>query len=272
MILTADNFKDKVAVVTGGSGALGGAMAKGLAGVGMKVAILGRTQHTVQAKIDEIKNDDATIIGVVADVLDKQSLLEAKQQILDTWGRIDILVNAAGGNVKGAVVMPEDDFFEADIEAFDSVMALNFKGTVLPVLIFGKEMAHQKTGSIINISSMAAQRPLTRVVGYAASKAAIDNFTRWLAVEMATKYSENIRVNAIAPGFFIGEQNRNLLLKEDGSLTQRGKIIIEHTPLKRFGEADELISTLLWLCSDASGFITGIVVPVDGGFSAFSGI
>ena len=161
MILTADNFKDKVAVVTGGSGALGGAMAKGLAGVGMKVAILGRTQHTVQAKIDEIKNDDATIIGVVADVLDKQSLLEAKQQILDTWGRIDILVNAAGGNVKGAVVMPEDDFFEADIEAFDSVMALNFKGTVLPVLIFGKEIAHQKTGSIINISSMASSARMT---------------------------------------------------------------------------------------------------------------
>lgn len=266
------NYKNKVAIITGGSGALGGAMAKELAQQGAKVAILGKTEADVQSKIREIKDDNTDIIGIEANVLDRLSLEKAKEEVINKWGRIDILVNAAGGNEKGAIVMPEDNFFDMDISAVDSVMALNFKGTVLPVLVFGEQMAEQNQGCIINISSMAAQRPLTRVVGYSASKAAIDNFTKWLAVEMASKYSENIRVNAIAPGFFIGEQNRALLLNDDGSLTKRGETIVNQTPMKRFGKAEELLSTLLWLCSDASSFVTGTVIPVDGGFSAFSGV
>lgn len=266
------NYKNKVAVITGGSGALGGAMARGLLREGVKVAILGKTESPIQSKIDEIKDDTSEVIGIEVDVLDKATLEKAKQEILDKWGRIDILINAAGGNVKGAIIMPNETFFDMNIEDFNAVTALNLNGTVLPTIVFGEQMAVQNKGCIINISSMAADRPLTRVVGYSASKAAIDNFTKWLAVEMASKHSENIRVNAIAPGFFIGKQNRDLLLNKDGSLTQRGEAIISQTPMRRFGEADELLSTLLWLCSDASGFITGTVIPVDGGFSAFSGV
>ena len=266
------NYKDKVAVITGGSGALGSAMAKGLASEGMKVAILGRTLNTLKSALEDIKAINTNVIAVVADVLNQSSLESARSEVINTWGRIDILVNAAGGNVKGATIMPEDNFFDMKIEDFEKVTNLNIKGTVLPTLVFGKQMTLQNSGNIINISSMAAQKPLTRVVGYAASKAAIDNFTKWMAVEMATKHSENIRVNAIAPGFFIGEQNRSLLLNDDGSLTQRGNTIIAHTPMKRFGKAEELVSTLLWLCSDTSSFVTGITVPVDGGFSAFSGV
>lgn len=266
------NYKDKVAIITGGAGILGGAMAKGLALEGVRLAILGRTATTIQIKVDEINALGGQAIGLVADVLDRKKLESARKKVLQKWGRIDILVNAAGGNVKGATIMPDESFFDMHMEDFDNVTNLNLKGTVLPTLIFGKEMAKQQTGSIVNISSIAAQQALTRVVGYSASKAAIENFTKWLAVEMAQKQSEKIRVNAIAPGFFIGEQNRDLLLNKDGSLTERGKTIIANTPMKRFGEAKELLSTLLFLCSDASSFVTGIVVPVDGGFSAFSGV
>lgn len=266
------NYKDKVAIITGGSGILGGAIAKGLALEGIKVVILGRTAATIKTKVDEINALGATAIGLVSDVLNRNDLEAVKNEILLKWGRIDILINAAGGNVKGATIMPEESFFDMDMEKFDDVTNLNLKGTVLPTLVFGKEISTQQTGNIINISSIAAQQALTRVVGYAASKAAIENFTKWLAVEMAQKLSKNIRVNAIAPGFFIGSQNKDLLLNKDGSLTERGKTIITNTPMKRFGDADELISTALWLCSDASSFITGIVVPVDGGFSAFSGV
>jgi NAD(P)-dependent dehydrogenase (short-subunit alcohol dehydrogenase family) len=266
------NYKNKVAIITGGAGALGGAMAKGMAQEGIKIAILGRTLETIQLKVDEIIELGGEAIGLVADVLKRKELENAKVKTLEKWGRIDILLNAAGGNVKGATIMPEDSFFDMNMEDFDTVVDLNLKGTVLPSLVFGKEIAKQQTGSIINISSIAAQQTLTRVVGYSASKAAIENFTRWLAVEMAQKQSNNIRVNAIAPGFFIGKQNERLLLNTDGSLTQRGKTIVANTPMNRFGEANELISTALWLCSDASSFVNGIVVPVDGGFSAFSGV
>lgn len=270
--MTHHNYKGKVAIITGGTGVLGGVMARGLARQGIKVAILGRTADTIQTKVDAIKNDGGQAIGLVADVLDRAQLEVTRKEIVEKWGSIDILVNAAGGNMQGATIMPEDSFFDMDMGDFDAVTQLNLKGTVLPTLVFGEQMAKQKKGSIVNISSMAAQQALTRVVGYAASKAAVDNFTKWLAVEMAQKHSEKIRVNAIAPGFFIGEQNRSLLLNEDGSLTTRGKTIVSNTPMKRFGEAKELLSTLLWLCSDASSFITGIVIPVDGGFSAFSGV
>src|SRR5690606_2805399 len=217
-------------------------------------------------------NIGGTAIGISTDVLNKTSLENARTRIIENYGKIDILINAAGGNVKGATIQPNEDFFEMKIDDFDMVTNLNLKGTVLPTLVFGKEIAKQQQGCIINISSIAAQQVLTRVVGYSASKAAIENFTKWLAVEMAQKLSTNLRVNAIAPGFFIGEQNKDLLLNSDGTLTGRGQTIIDNTPMHRFGDPEELISTALWLCSDASKFITGIVVHVDGGVSAFSGV
>lgn len=267
-----NNYTNKTAIVTGGSGVLGFAIAKGLALEGVKVAILGRTEATVAAKVEDIISSGGTAMGLIADVLDIEQLEAAKNKILHSWGKIDLLINAAGGNLKGATIQPEESFFDLSLTDFDSVTNLNLKGTLIPTLVFGKEIAKQPQGNIINISSIAAQQVLTRVVGYSASKAAIENFTKWLAVEMAHKLSTNLRVNAIAPGFFIGEQNKSLLLNDDGSLTERGKTIIANTPMKRFGEANELVSTALWLCSDASSFVNGIVVHVDGGFSAFSGV
>lgn len=266
------DLNGKVAIVTGGAGVLGGAMAMGLAQVGAKVGILGKTAAKAEQQAEAIRAKGGEALALAADVIDENQLKAAKAKVLQHWQRIDILVNAAGGNIKGATILPEQTIFDASMADFDKVIALNFKGTILPTTIFAEAMVAQKSGCIINISSMAAQKPLTRVAGYAASKAAIDNYTKWLAVEMANKFGEGIRVNAIAPGFFVGEQNRSLLLQEDGSLTQRGQTIIRQTPLKRFGEPEELVSTLLWLCSAASSFVTGIVVPVDGGFSAFSGI
>lgn len=262
----------KTAIVTGGAGVLGGAMAIGLALAGAKVGILGRNIEKIQAKVGEIESLGGKALGLKADVLDRKELEQAKDKLLDHWGGVDILVNAAGGNMKGATIMPDQDIFDLSMDDFSRVTDLNLKGTLLPSLVFGKSMAEKKAGCIVNISSMAAQQALTRVVGYSASKAAIDNFTKWMAVEMAHKFGPKLRVNAIAPGFFIGEQNRKLLLQEDGSLTARGKSIIEQTPMRRFGEPEELISTLVWLCDDATSFVSGIIVPVDGGFSAFSGV
>lgn len=267
-----NNYKDKVAIITGGSGVLGFEMAKGLAFEGVKVAILGRTEEVVHSKVDEIKSLGGQAIGLIGDVLDYNAMELAKQRVSKIWGKIDILINAAGGNIKGATIQPEDSFFDMKVEDFDEVTNLNLRGTLIPTLVFGREIARQPNGNIINISSIAAQQVLTRVVGYSAAKAAIENFTKWLAVEMAQKLSTNLRVNAIAPGFFIGKQNEALLFNADGSLTQRGKTIIANTPMKRFGKAEELVSTVLWLTSDASSFVNGIVVHVDGGFSAFSGV
>ena len=266
------NLKHKVAIVTGGSGVLGSAMAIGLANQGVKVIIVGRTSSSISKVVDTIKAQGGEALGVSGDVLDYTSMEAAKQKVLQTWGKIDILINAAGGNVKGATIQPKDSFFDMKLDAFDTVTDLNLKGTLIPTLVFGKEIAKQPYGSIINISSIAAQQVLTRVVGYSAAKAAVENFTKWLAVELAHKLSTNIRVNAIAPGFFLGHQNKAMLLNEDGSLTERGKTIIANTPMKRFGKAEELVSTVLWLCSDASSFVNGIVVPIDGGFSAYSGV
>lgn len=265
-------LKGKVAIITGGAGVLGGAMAEGLAKAGAKVGILSRTKSKVESKVKTIKKNGGKALALVADVLDEGQLKRANKKILKKWGRIDILVNAAGGNMKGATILPEQSIFDLSMDDFTKVTDLNLKGTVLPSKIFGKAMMKQKSGCIVNISSMAAQQAITRVVGYSASKAAVDNFTKWMAVEMAHKFGEGIRVNAIAPGFFIAEQNLKLLKNEDGSLTPRAQTIVNETPFKRFGEPEELTSTLLWLCSDASSFITGIIVPVDGGFSAFSGV
>jgi len=192
--------------------------------------------------------------------------------VLAEFGRVDILLNAAGGNVSGAIVFGDLTFFKLSQEAYEQAIALNLTGTLLPCQVFGEKMAEQGSGVMINISSMTAQKPLTRLLGYGNAKAAVDNFTKWLAVELAQKYGSGLRVNAIAPGFFIGEQNRNLLLNPDGSYTSRGQKIVEHTPMGRFGELDELVGTAVWLASDAAKFVTGVVVPVDGGFSAYNGV
>ena len=262
----------KTALITGGTGVLGTAMAKGLADAGANTVILGRRKESGDELVKSIKSQGARSMFVKADVLDATGLLAAKQQVLDEYGTIDILVNAAGGNLPGAVIMPEQNFFDLKMDEFDKVVALNLTGTVLPTKIFCEEMAKRKKGVIINIASMASLRPITRVVGYSASKAAVDNFTHWLAIEMAKKFGEGIRVNAIAPGFFITEQNRKLLTNPDGSYTARGEAAIRQTPFARFGLPDELIGTLIWLCSDASKFVTGVTVPVDGGFNVFCGV
>ena len=262
----------KVAVVTGGTGVLGAAMCQALAQAGARVVILGRRKDAADELANKIINGGGEALGVSADVLDRTKLEEARQAILNKFGSIDILVNSAGGNVAGAVIPPDKTFFDLKLDDFDKVVDLNLTGTVLPSLVFGEAMVSRKKGVIINISSMAALRPLTRIVGYAAAKSAVSNFTQWLAVEFARKYGEGLRVNAIAPGFFITEQNRNLLTTPDGGLTDRGKSIVNATPFGRFGEPEELCSTLIWLCSDASRFVSGVIVPVDGAFSSFSGV
>lgn len=269
---TLFSLQGRVAIVTGGTGVLGGAIAHGLAAAGAKVGILGRRAERAAEVVETIQANGGEAMPVPADALDQAALAQARDNVLQQWGRIDILINAAGGNSPDATVFGDVTFFNLKREAVQKMLDLNLMATILPSQIFGEVMAQNGKGSIINISSMAAQRPLTRVIGYAAAKSAIDNFTRWLAVDLSTKYGEGLRVNAIAPGFFIGEQNRNFLLNPDGSLTSRGQTIVDHTPAKRFGEPDELIGAAVWLCSDAAKFVTGIVVPVDGGFSAFGGV
>jgi NAD(P)-dependent dehydrogenase (short-subunit alcohol dehydrogenase family) len=266
------DLSGKTAVVTGGTGVLGGALALGLAAAGAKVGVLGRRTEKAEAVAARIREGGGEAMALRADVQDKGQLEAARTQVLDAWGRLDILVNGAGGNLPEATAVGERSFFGLSQDALREVVALNLLGTVLPSQVFGEAMAEAGRGAVINISSMAAERPLTRVVGYAAAKAATDNFTRWLAVEFAQRYGPELRVNAIAPGFFIGEQNRDLLLNADGSPSERGRKIVEHTPMGRFGEPDELVGTAVWLASDASRFVTGVVVPVDGGFSAFSGV
>lgn len=266
------DIKGKSIVITGGSGALGGSMARHLITQGAKVAILDLRLELAEKRVEELTREGGTAIALEANVLDKEVMSQARDKILAEWGRIDVLINAAGGNMAGATIGPDQTIFDLSIDAFKKVSELNLTGSVLPSLVIGEQMAEQKQGVIINISSMTAQKAISRVVGYSAAKAAIDNFTKWMAVEMALKFGEGLRVNAIAPGFFIGDQNRALLLNEDGSLTSRGKTIIDHTPMGRFGEAEELNGTIHWLCSDASKFVTGVVVPIDGGFSAYSGV
>jgi NAD(P)-dependent dehydrogenase (short-subunit alcohol dehydrogenase family) len=264
------NLKGKVALVTGGSGVLGGQMGEVLAKAGATAVIMGSTLAKADIVVNKIKANGGEAFAVAANVLDKPSLEKVKDLILEKYGRLDILINAAGGNVPGATIAPDNTIFNMPTVDLEKVLDLNIIGTILPTQVFSEIFANQKQGVIINISSATAQRPLTRVVGYSASKAAIDNFTKWMAVEMATKFGEGIRVNAIAPGFFIGEQNRALLLEPDGGLTARGKKIIEQTPMRRFGNPEDLGGTLIWLCSDASKFITGIIVNVDGGFGVSS--
>lgn len=266
------DISGRTAVITGGTGVLGGAMAMGLALAGANVVVLGRKKESGDTIIRKIADAGKKALFIQADVLDAEQLKTAKDKILKEYKTLDILINAAGGNMPGATVLPEQTFFDLKVEEFQKVVDLNLLGTVLPTKIFCDVMARQKKGVVINIASMSSFRPITRVVGYSAAKAAIDNFTGWLAIEMARKFGEGIRVNAIAPGFFITEQNRRLLTNEDGTFTPRGQAAINNTPFARFGLPEELIGTLIWLCSDASKFVTGVDVPVDGGFNVFCGV
>ncbi|MDX2162629.1 MAG: SDR family oxidoreductase [bacterium] len=262
----------KVAVVTGGSGVLGTVMCHALADAGAQVAVLATTREKIDAVVGQIQARRGTAMGVTADVTDRTALQTAADVVMNTFGRVDVLVNAAGGNRPDATTGAKT-LFELPQSGMDQVFALNYNGTLIASQVFGQIMVAQQSGNMINISSMASMRPLTRVAVYGAAKAAVNNLTQWLAVHMAKEYSPNIRVNAIAPGFFVGDQNRYLLYDEQtGELTPRGRQIIDHTPLGRFGNPEDLIGTLLWLASDDSRFVTGIVVPVDGGFSAFSGV
>jgi NAD(P)-dependent dehydrogenase (short-subunit alcohol dehydrogenase family) len=263
------DVQGKVAVVTGGAGVLCAAMCRELAAAGAKVVVLDLRLEPAEALAAELGNGS---MGLACNVLDKASVEAAAQKVAETYGRLDILINGAGGNKPQATTNPEQSFFDLPADALRWVFDLNLMGAILPSQVFGKMMAEQKSGIIINISSMNAFRPLTRIPAYSAAKAGVSNFTQWLAVHMAQEYSPRIRVNAIAPGFFVGDQNRALLMNEDGSLTPRGQQIISHTPMARFGETEDLLGTLMWLVSPASAFVTGIVVPVDGGFSAFSGV
>jgi len=266
------NLTGKVVIVTGGSGALGTAMTRGLAEAGAKVAVLARNSERLAAIVGRLSDAGLEAMALQADVLEKDQLLRARDEVTEEWDRIDVLVNAAGGNVQGATLAPGESVFGLSETALRRVFDLNLTGTILPTQVFGEEMATRRLGVVVNVSSMAADRAITRVVGYSAAKAGVENFTRWMATEFARVYGEGMRVNAVAPGFFIGEQNRSLLIDADGRPTGRGQTIIDHTPMGRFGEPDEVIGTLVWLCSDAAKFVTGVTVPIDGGFSAFSGV
>jgi NAD(P)-dependent dehydrogenase (short-subunit alcohol dehydrogenase family) len=266
------NIKNRITVITGGSGILGSEMAKGFLLAGSKVILLDRNNEKLDRKVNVLRETSKKVSGLVCNVLDEKNVKSVNEIIINKYGRIDILLNAAGGQIPGTTLKPTQSVFELGIENFNKVTELNLTGTVLPTFILGKTIAQQGSGSIINISSMASLRAITRVVGYSAAKAAVDNFTKWMAVEMALKFGDGIRVNAIAPGFFISDQNRKILFNKKGNYTPRAKSIIKLTPFKRFGKPEELVGTALFLASDASKFITGTVIPVDGGFSAFSGV
>ena len=267
------NLEGKVALLTGGGGVLAGAIGSGLAKAGVTIVFADIALEHAEKAAERINKNGGKAIGIRSNVLDVVSLEKTRDKIIKKFGSIDILLNAAGGNMPGATIPPDKTVFDLDFDAMDKVSDLNFKGTVLPSLVFGKTMSEQPDGgNIINISSMAALQSITRVVGYSAAKAAVSNFTRWLSMEMAMKFEGKIRVNAIAPGFFIGKQNRKLLTNSDGSYTERGQKVIAKTPMSRFGLADELIGAVLYLVSDAASFVTGVVLPVDGGFSIYSGV
>jgi len=263
----------QVAAVTGGGGVLCGTMSRALGKLGVKVAVLDLFEEAAQKVAEDVVAQGGEAIAVTCDVLDKASVEAARDAVLAQWGRVDILINGAGGNKKQATTSEELAFFDLPADAAQWVFNLNFLGTLLPSQVFGKVMADQEAGCILNVSSMSAFRPLTRIPAYSAAKAAVSNFTQWLAVHVAQEYSPDVRVNALAPGFFLTEQNRFLLTDEaTGDLTPRGRTIIDHTPMAKFGAPEDLIGATVWLLSPASSFVTGIVVPVDGGFSAFSGV
>ena len=259
----------KVAIITGAGGVLGGSMAKHFVQQGAKVVAVDIRQEQLDKRVAELEQQGGEVMGVVGNVLEVASLENLAEQVVSRWGKIDILLNIAGGNMPGATLEPEQHFYDMDITCWEKVTNLNMNGTVYPSMVFGKVMAKQKKGCIVNVSSMAAYSAITRVPGYSAAKSAVANFTQWLASEMALKYGDGIRVNAIAPGFFIGDQNRRVLINPDGSLTERSRKVLAKTPMKRFGDINGAVQ---FLCSDAASFITGALLPIDGGFSAFSGV
>ena len=266
------DISGQVAVITGAGGVICGVMAQEMAKKGAKVALLDLFLESAQRIADEINAAGGQAIAVAANVLDRASLEKARDEVIAAYGHIDILINGAGGNKKQATVSPELDFFHLDTEAFKWVFDLNVTGAVLTTMVFGELLAKQGTGNVINIASMATYHPLTNTVAYCGAKAAVANFTEWMATHFNQNYSKNIRVNAIAPGFLLTTQNRFLMQQEDGSPTARGQRVLDKTPMGRYGDPVEMAGPVIWLCSEAASFVNGAVIPVDGGFSAFWGI
>ena len=267
------SLEGKVIVVTGGTGIIGHSFIKGITEAGGAVGILGRNEEVANQRADKVNREGGKAIALIADVLDEKGLEAAKSKVLDKFGKIDGLVNAAGGNMPEAVVQKDDDIFKMNMDGMRKAVDLNLWGTLIPTQVFGQVISQNKQkGSIINISSMSPKRVITRVLGYSMGKAAIDCYTQWFAVEMANRFGDKIRMNAIAPGFFLTEQNRTLLTNTDGTFTERGTLVLKQTPFKRFGHTDELIGAMVWLLSDASEFVTGTVINVDGGFFVNSGV
>ncbi len=266
------SLHNKVIVVTGGTGILGNSFVIGIAEAGGAVGILGRNGTLARERADAINNNGGKALALIADVLDQDQLIAAKNLVIERFGKIDGLVNGAGGNMPEGILQPEEDLFRINLDGMKKVMELNLWGTILPTQIFGEEIAKTANGSIVNISSMNSKRAVTKVLGYNMGKAAMDCYNQWFAVELANRFGDKLRMNALAPGFFLTEQNRNLLTNPEGGYTTRGASVIRNTPFKRFGHPDELIGALVWLLSDASAFVTGSMICVDGGFSAFSGV
>ncbi len=266
------SLKNKVIVVTGGTGILGHAFIKALCKAGATVGVLGRNEKVANERVKEIIDSGGQAIALIADVQNEAALKDCLKKVLDKYGKVDGLVNAAGGNIPEAVLQPDDDIFSINVDGMKKAMDINLWGTVLPTLIFGKSIADNGGGSIVNISSVSTNRTLTKVLGYSMGKTAVESFSKWFAVELANRYGDTIRMNALIPGFFLTEQNRNLLTNGNGGYSSRGELVIKHTPFKRFGQPEELGGALVWLLSDASKFVTGTTITVDGGFNSFSGV
>lgn len=262
----------KVIVVTGGTGVLGGAFVEAIAAAGGVVGILGRNEKIANERANAINQKGGQALALIADVTNESQLESACQQMLAAFGKMDGLVNAAGGNMPDAVVQPNQDVFQLNFQALQDVMQLNLMGTVIPTQVFGKAIKKNGSGSIVNISSVVSQLAITKVLGYSMAKSAIDSYTQWFALELANRFGDTIRMNSIAPGFFLTEQNKTLLTNTDGSLTERGQLVIQNTPFKRFGNPEELVGALIWLLSDASKYVTGSKITVDGGFTVFGGV
>lgn len=266
------SLEGKVIVVTGATGILGHSFIKAITAAGGIVGVMGRNEKVANERVAAITAAGGKAIALIADVQNENALKDCCQKVLDAFGKIDGLVNAAGGNVPEAVLQPDDDIFSMNVNGMKQAMDVNLWGTVLPTLIFGKAIAENGQGSIVNISSVSVPRTLTKVLGYSMGKSAVESFNKWMAVEMANRYGDKIRMNALVPGFFLTEQNRTLLTNEDGSYTSRGNAVIQQTPFKRFGNPDELAGALVWMLSDASKFVTGTTITVDGGFTSYSGV
>jgi NAD(P)-dependent dehydrogenase (short-subunit alcohol dehydrogenase family) len=266
------SLRGKVIIVTGGTGILGNSFVNAIVEAGGSVGILGRNEKVANERADAINKNGGNALALVADVMDEEQLVTAKEKALAHFGKINGLVNGAGGNSPEGVLMPEEDIFSMKLQGMRKVMDINLWGTLIPTQVFGEAIAKSGKGSIVNISSMNSKRATTRVLGYNMGKAAVDCYNQWFAVELANRYGDKIRMNAIAPGFFLTEQNRNLLTKPEGGYTERGSLVIRQTPFKRFGNPDELKGALVWLLSDASEFVTGAMICVDGGYSIFSGV